>query len=99
MNVLLSAPGAPLKQALIDAGIGKDILSSYDSDTYQTTLSIIAKNSEESRKMNSYKLSMIAWKVVEEGIDNKALAAAINLFEFRYRDMSYGSYPKGLIWP
>ncbi len=97
--VLLSAPGAPLKQALIDAGIGKDILSSYDSDTYQTTLSIIAKNSEESRKDEFLQIINDSLrKVVEEGIDNKALAAAINLFEFRYREADYGSYPKGLIY-
>ena len=31
--VLLSAPGAPLKQALLDAGLGKDISGSYDSGT------------------------------------------------------------------
>ena len=30
---LLGAPGAPLKQALIDAGIGKDIVGGYDSST------------------------------------------------------------------
>ena len=27
---LLSAPGAPLKQALLDAGIGKDIMASFE---------------------------------------------------------------------
>ena len=32
---LLSAPGAPLKQALLDAGIGKDILGSFESGIQQ----------------------------------------------------------------
>ena len=41
---LLGAPGAPLKQALIDAGIGKDIVGGYDSSTMQPVFSIIAKN-------------------------------------------------------
>ena len=41
---LLSAPGAVLKQALLDAGIGNDIMSSYDSGIYQPVFSIIAKN-------------------------------------------------------
>ena len=35
---LLSAPGAPLKKALVDAGIGKDILGSYDNGIYQPCL-------------------------------------------------------------
>lgn len=97
--VLLSAPGAPLKQALIDAGIGKDILSSYDSDSYQTSLSIIAKNSEESKK--DYFLQIIndtLYQVVEKGINNKSLGAALNLIEFRFREADYGSYPKGLMY-
>lgn len=97
--VLLSAPGAPLKQALIDAGIGKDILSSYDSDTYQTTLSIIAKNSEEDKKDEFLQIikDNLA-KAVETGLDNKSLAAAINSIEFKFREADYGSFPKGLIY-
>ena len=47
---LLSAPGAPLKQALLDAKIGKDILSSYDCSSLQPMFSIIAKNSNMDRK-------------------------------------------------
>ena len=43
---LLSAPGAPLKKALIDAGIGKDILGSYDNGIYQPIFSVIAKNAQ-----------------------------------------------------
>ena len=33
---LIDAPGAPLKQALLDAGIGHDILGGYDSGILQT---------------------------------------------------------------
>lgn len=40
---LVSAPGAPLKQALIDAGIGSEITGGYDSGTLQPTFSVIAK--------------------------------------------------------
>ena len=43
---LVSAPGAPLKKALLDAGIGKDISGGYDSSTMQPVFSIIAKNAK-----------------------------------------------------
>ena len=43
-HVLLETPGAPLKTALIDAGIGKDVFSSFDDGINQPSLSIIAKN-------------------------------------------------------
>jgi hypothetical protein len=48
--VLLQAPGAPVKQALLDAGIGKDILSGYEDEILQPLFTVIAKNSEESKK-------------------------------------------------
>ena len=48
--VLLSMPGAPLKQALLDAGIGHDIMSSYDNGVKQPIFSIIAKNANEDQK-------------------------------------------------
>ena len=47
---LLSAPGAPLKQALLDAGIGKDILSSYENGIAQPYFSVIAKGADVEQK-------------------------------------------------
>lgn len=48
--VLVMAPGAKLKQALIDKGIGTDIYSSLESSVLQPVYSIVAKNAEESQK-------------------------------------------------
>jgi Predicted Zn-dependent peptidases, insulinase-like len=97
--VLLSAPGAPLKQALIDAGIGKDILSSYDNGIQQTVFSIIAKNTEEDRKEEFLDvIQKTLSDIVKKGIDEKALKAAINYFEFKYREADFGQYPKGLMY-
>lgn len=96
---LLGAPGAPLKQALIDAGIGKDIIGGYDSGTLQPTFSIIAKNTNASEK--EHFLSVIR-NVLEEqvknGIDKKALLAGISSAEFRFREADFGRFPKGLLY-
>lgn len=43
---LLNAPGAPLKKALIEAGIGKDISGSYDNGIRQPIFSVVAKNAD-----------------------------------------------------
>ena len=48
--VLVDNPGAPLKQALLEAGIGKDILSSYDNGILQPYFSVVAKNANETQK-------------------------------------------------
>lgn len=96
---LLSAPGAELKQTLLDAGIGKDIMSSYDSGVYQPFFSIIAKNTDAYKKDTFAELirSKLT-EICEKGIDKKALLAGINTMEFKFREADYGSFPKGLIY-
>ncbi|MBQ9633269.1 MAG: insulinase family protein, partial [Lachnospiraceae bacterium] len=47
---LLSAPGAPLRKALTDAGIGKDILGGYDDGTLQPMFSVIAKGTQAQKE-------------------------------------------------
>ena len=96
---LLSAPGAPLKRALTDAGIGKDIMGSYDNGIYQPIFSVIAKNANVEQKEAFVKVIEDTLKdIVENGMDKKALEAGINYNEFRYREADFGGYPKGLMY-
>lgn len=96
---LLSAPGAALKQALLDAGIGKDIMSSYDSGVYQPFFSIIAKNANGCDKERFVQvIRETLTDIAENGIDKKALLAGINTMEFKFREADYGAYPKGLMY-
>lgn len=95
---LCSAPGAPLKEALTDRGIGKEIYSSYDNGVMQPYFSIVAKNADASRKEEFVSvIEEVLREQAEKGIDRKALQAGLNYFEFRYREADFGSYPKGLM--
>lgn len=97
--VLCSAPGAPLKQALLDAGIGKDIYSFYDNGVQQPYFSIVAKNTELSRKEEFVTLiTQTLWNLCKTGLDKKALRAGLNYYEFKYREGDFGSYPPGLMY-
>lgn len=96
---LLSAPGAPLKKALTDAEIGKDIMGSYDNGIYQPIFSIVAKNANEDQKQAFVDvIEGVLSDIVKNGIDTKALEAGINYHEFRYREADFGNYPKGLMY-
>lgn len=96
---LLSAPGAPLKKVLLDAGIGKDIMGSYDNGIYQPIFSIIAKNANVEQKEAFVKtIEETLVELVKNGINKKALEAGINYHEFRYREADFGNYPKGLMY-
>jgi len=96
---LLLAPGAILNQTLLDRGIGKDIEGSYECGTLQPYFSVIAKNSNISQ-LEEFKSTIkeVLKDVSENGFDKKSLLAAINYYEFKYREADFGSYPKGLMY-
>ena len=95
---LISAPGAPIKKALIDANIGKDVFSSYDDGINQPTFSIISKNANNEDLDKFIKvINDCLNKIIDEGIDKKAFLAAINNFEFKHKESNFGRYPKGLM--
>ncbi len=97
-HVLLDVPGAPLKKALIDANIGKDVFSSYDDGIKQPTFSIIAKNANESDEAEFIRIIDETLKgLVSNGLNRKSLLASINKFEFKHKEGNYGRYPKGLM--
>ena len=96
---LCSAPGAPLKQALIEAGIGTDVYSIFDEGIRQTYFSVIAKNADLQQKqefLDTYR--QILTKLAKKGLDKKSLYAGLNYFEFKHREADFGSYPKGLMY-
>lgn len=96
---LLDSPGAALKQALLDAGIGEDIFGGYESGILQPYFSVIAKNANKDQKAEF--LAVVKGtlrKLADQGIDRKSLLAGLNYYEFRYREADYGSAPKGLMY-
>ena len=96
---LLSAPGAPLKKALLDAGIGKDISGSYDNGVYQPIFSVISRNANLDQKEEFIRvIEGTLREIAEQGIDKKALRAGFNYYEFRFREADFGSYPRGLMY-
>ncbi|MCR5154658.1 MAG: insulinase family protein [Lachnospiraceae bacterium] len=98
-RILFSAPGAPVKQALIDAGIGEDYSAGYTPDVLQPFFTIYAKNAKVGM-MDKFKQVLIdaLKKVVKDGINKKSLQATINAQEFRYKEADFGGFPKGLLY-
>ena len=96
---LLDAPGAPVKQALLDANIGKDVDGSYSDGILQPYFEITAKNANASDKERF--VSVIhdtLQSIADHGVDRKAVKAGINYLEFRFREADYASFPKGLMY-
>lgn len=96
---LVSSPGAPVTQALIDAGIGDDVYGSYDAGILQPVFSFVAKNANASQADEFESIIENTLKeVVKTGINKEALLAGINSSEFKFREADFGQFPKGLLF-
>lgn len=96
---LLSAPGAPLRQALLDAGIGTDVGGGYDNYTFQPSFTIEAKNADPEQKEEFLRIIRnVLQELVDKGINKKALMAGLNSAEFKFREADFGQFPKGLLY-
>lgn len=96
---LVSSPGAILKKALLESGICKDVQGGYENGTLQPFFSVVIKNSNEDCKDKFISIIKdVLNDVVANGIDEKAIRAGINVFEFKFREADFGHYPKGLMY-
>ena len=98
-QVLLDAPGAPLKQALLDAGLGKDVSGSNVVETLQPYFVVTAKDAPLGRKEEFEQVVRGTLKrLADEGLNKNALRAAISNSEFQTREADFGGLSKGLIF-
>lgn len=96
---LIDVPGAPVKKALVDEGISNDVFSSYEESIRQPMYSIVAKGCSSDDKERFVKIiNDTLNEIIEKGFDEKVLKGAINHFEFKLKEASYGRYPKGLMY-
>ena len=95
--VLLSSPGAVLREALIKSGIGEDVYGGYCGEIRQPYFSVIAKNTDED-KLELFRrvIRDTLEELTAEGISKKSLVAAVNFLEFKYREGDFGTIPQGL---
>lgn len=97
--VLLQSPAAPLKKALVDAGVGKDISGDFQDGLLQPLWSIAVNGSDPDAQE---KILPIVRQVLEDmvahGIDKTMLEGALNRVEFTLREADFAGRPKGLIY-
>lgn len=98
-RALFGAPGAPVKKALLDAEIGKDISSSYDNGIEQPIFSIVAQEARNDQEQDFVRIiEETLQQIVRDGIPKRSLNAAFNYYEFKYKEANFGRFPKGLMY-
>ncbi len=98
-HLLLATPASPLKKALIDAEIGKDVFGQLDNGILQPTFSVIVKNTDLNKK-DAFKqiVTDTLNSLVKDGLDKRLVEASVNIKEFQLREAEFRGYPKGLIY-
>lgn len=98
-SMLMDSNAAPLKQALLESGLGKDAFAFYSDSMVQPLFGITLTNANESSKGAFVELVKNTLRsLVEQGLDEKLVLAAVNSKEFELREADFRTYPKGLTY-
>ncbi|WP_291057133.1 insulinase family protein [Dialister sp. UBA1703] len=97
--VLIDMDGAPLKQAVLDAGLGSDLSGSY-GDSYKQPVWIVEVTGSEVGKQQAFAdvVDSTLRSIALKGLDKDMLEAALNRTEFTARENDYQGRPKGLFY-
>jgi len=97
--VLVGTPASPLHKALIDSGLGEEVIGAgLESELRQLYFSTGLKGvaTENSAKIEPLILDTLE-RLAEEGIDPDMIEAALNTVEFNLREQNFGSLPRGVV--
>lgn len=97
--VLMDTPASPLRKALIESGLGEDLIGGGLS-TYQRqmTFAVGLRGVEVANTPQVESLIIdTLHQLVEEGIDPLTIEAAVNTYEFEVREMNTGHFPRGIL--
>eukprot|EP01105_Mastigella_eilhardi_P017962 TRINITY_DN4143_c0_g1_i1.p1 TRINITY_DN4143_c0_g1~~TRINITY_DN4143_c0_g1_i1.p1 ORF type:complete len:983 (+),score=239.51 TRINITY_DN4143_c0_g1_i1:27-2975(+) len=98
-HMLLTTQGAPLKEALIKAGMGKEVTPMLDTDLLQPIFGLIIKNTDRSKVDLARELIWSTLKkLVAEGIPADLVEGSVNHGEFLLREADFRGLPKGIVY-
>ncbi len=98
-HVLIGMSASPLRKALIDSGLGEDVIGNgLDDGLRQLTFSTGLKGVQPADvdKVADLIFTTLA-DLVRDGIDPDTVAASLNTIEFNLREQNFGSFPRGLV--
>ena len=98
-HALLTSPAAPLKQALVKAGIGSDISGYYLDSIRQPMWTVQATGSNLDKQADLQRIvESTLQELCDKGLDKELLEASLNSIEFALRESDFGGRPIGLAY-
>jgi presequence protease len=97
-HILTGTPGSPLRKALMDSGLGDDLVGAgFQEDLLQMSFSEGLKGvaTPDLPKVEALILETLD-RLSSEGLDPDTVAASLNTIEFHLREQNTGQFPRGL---
>ncbi len=97
-HILIETPASPLRKALIDSGLGEDVIGGgLDDSVRQLYFSAGLKGVDPEDVDQVQELILATLRtLVAQGLDRETVEASVNTIEFRLREQNTGRYPRGL---
>lgn len=98
-HILVGTPASPLRKALIDSGLGEDLVGvGLELDTRQAYFSTGLKGIvlDDAGRVEDLIVTTLT-ELARQGIEPEMIEAAVNTVEFRLRENNTGSFPRGLL--
>ncbi|MBN1640852.1 MAG: insulinase family protein, partial [Anaerolineae bacterium] len=97
-HVLIGTPASPLRKALIDSGLGEDLVGrGLNEDSRQMYFSTGLKGIavDDAQRVETLILDTLA-QLAGDGIERDMIDASLNTIEFQLRENNTGRFPRGL---
>ena len=98
LKAIIDSEAAPLRKAIIDANIGKDVELDFELDLRQPIISVNVTGAEAESADKFNEVFNAKLQELAKGLNKTQLKAALNSIEFSLRESDFGATPKGLVY-
>ena len=96
-HVLGGTPASPLYQALIESGLGEEVMSRLETQMRQMALTVGLRGIRPADAPRMERLIFdTLGRLAREGLHPELVEAALNTVEFQLRENNTGGFPRGL---
>lgn len=98
LKAIVESEAAPLRKAVIEASLAKDVDLDFELDLRQPLVGITANGAETESADKFKEIILSKLQELSKGLNEIQLRAALNTIEFSLRESDFGATPKGLIY-
>ena len=99
-HILIGTPASPLRKALIDSGLGNEVIGGgFDDNRLDTSFAVGLNGAEKEDEKTIIDLIFSTLEdLADNGINEDTVKASVNTTDFILREANFGGFPKGIVY-